>query len=192
MAEAIPSPFRDWGSLKDKAAGAGAVLLWVPSGPAAAIVKVLRQSAPPGTLFMTHALNPPGVELMEMTGGLWEGMVFPSILVADPVLIQAYDAVIRKYGPPGLEPGYLSYLGVAQAQVMTRLLVNQDAGTTREEVRRDFLGVDAAGTMLVSPGFGAGPPRAGAFFLARATRSGGWAPAGDPEEPSAARRDGRH
>jgi hypothetical protein len=173
---AIPQRFRDWSSLREPAQGANAVLLWVPSGPAAAIVRTLKPALPPETLFLTHALNPPGVGVMEMTGGLWDGMIFPSVLARDPVLSQAYDAIIQKYGPPGLEPGYLSYLGVAQAQVMTRVLVSHTVGTTREDVRKDFLGVDGQGTMLVTSGFGAGPPPEGASYLARASRARGWEP----------------
>jgi hypothetical protein len=176
---AIPWRFRDWASLKDPAQGAKAVLLWVPSGPAAAIVRVLKPVLPAETLFLTHALNPPGVGLVEMTGGLWESMVFPSILRRDPILLQAYDAIIQKYGPPGLEPNYLAYLGVAQAQILTRLLVSHRATTTREDVRRDFLGVDAHGTMLLAPSFGSGPPQAGASYLAKASRARGWEPVGD-------------
>ena len=171
---AIPWRYRDWAALKEPAQGAEAVLLWVPSGPAAAIMRVIKPVLPPETLFLTHALNPPGVELVEMTGGLWESMVFPSVLDRDPVLSQAYDAIIQKYGPPGLEPDYLTYLGVAQAQIMTRLLVSHTTSTTREAIRRDFLGVDAQGTMLMAPGFGSGPPQAQGWHLAKASRFKGW------------------
>lgn len=171
---AVPWRFRDWPSLREKVEGAEAVLLLVPSGPATAIVRVLKPSLPPETLFLTHALNPPGVELVDMTGGLWESMVFPAILERDQVLMQAYDAIIQKYGPPGLDPNYLSYLGVAQAQIMTRVLISQNSGTTRDAVRKDFLGVDAEGTMLVAPSFGSGPPQEGGSYLARASRSKGW------------------
>jgi ABC-type branched-subunit amino acid transport system substrate-binding protein len=177
---AVPYRFRDWASLREPAAGAEAILLWVPSGPAAAIVRVLKPVLPAETLFLTHALNPPGVELMDMTDGLWDGMIFPAVLDRDPALALAYDAIIRKYGPPGLSPGYLSYLGVAQAQIMTRLLASQTPGTTREAVRRDFLGVDSQGTMLTSPGFGAGPPPPGAAFAARAVRPASWEPVETP------------
>jgi hypothetical protein len=176
---AIEPGFRDWGSLRDRAEGFGAILMWVPSGPAAAVVRVLKPAMGADTIFLTHALNPPGIELLEMTGGLWDRILFPSVLVRDPVLVQAYDAVIQKYGPPGLEPNYLSYLGVAQAQILTRLLATRTNGTTREAIRRDMLGVDGQGTMLAAQGFGAGPPPEASTFLARVSRTRGWEPVED-------------
>jgi ABC-type branched-subunit amino acid transport system substrate-binding protein len=175
----IEPGFRDWGSLRDRAEGFGAVLMWVPSGPAAAVVRTLKPAMPDDVLFLTHALNPPGLELLEMTGGLWDRIVFPSVLVREPVMAQAYDAIIQKYGPPGLEPNYMSYLGVAQAQILTRLLASRTNGTTREAMRRDMLGVDGRGTMLAAPAFGAGPPPADSSFLARVSRTRGWVPVED-------------
>jgi ABC-type branched-subunit amino acid transport system substrate-binding protein len=175
----IDQKFRDWVNFKDQAQGAAAILLWVPSGPAAALVRTLKPVLPKETLFLTHALNPPGVELWDLTTGLWEGMIFPSILFPDSIMVQAYDGVINHYGPKGLNPSYLSYLGVAQAQIMARSLMNLSPGNKNEAVRKALNAEDGGGTMLTNNVvFGTGLPPKSSAFLAVVTKNRNWKPLG--------------
>ncbi|MDR1656920.1 MAG: ABC transporter substrate-binding protein [Deltaproteobacteria bacterium] len=171
---AISSNFRDWNTVRERTAGARVLLLWVPSGPAVALLRAVKPSLPPETIFMTHALNPPGLELWEMTGGLWDRMIFPSVLTIEPLRLQAYDAVLQRYGPQGLTPGYLSYLGVAQAQILARTLINAEAGNKNQAVRTAFEAENGTGSLLTTTGFVTGPPPIEAAYLAMVSRSKGW------------------
>ncbi|MDR1308950.1 MAG: ABC transporter substrate-binding protein [Deltaproteobacteria bacterium] len=177
----IPVPlsasFRNWGDLEKDALGAGAILLWLPTGPAAAIVRTLKNRLPEDTLWMTNSLNSPGLEVTEMTGGLWEGMVFPAVLNPKSQITQAYDAVLHKYGPRGLTLDYQTYLGLAQAQVLARALISAPVTSRSQDLRQSLEEAGTSGTLLHLPQFKTGRPPLGAFYLAVATNNWGWRPA---------------
>lgn len=176
----IPVPlatnFRNWGELQKEAHGIGGMILWLPTGPAAAIVRTLKNRLPEDMLWMTNSLNSPGMEVTEMTGGLWEGMVFPSVLHPKSALTQSYDAVLYKYGPRGLTLDYQAYLGLAQAQVLIRALVAAPAGSGSSGLRQAIESVATDGTLLYSRGFKTGPSPKGSAYLAVATSNWGWLP----------------
>ncbi|MDR0355259.1 MAG: ABC transporter substrate-binding protein [Deltaproteobacteria bacterium] len=171
--------FRNWGELEDEAMGAGAVMLWLPTGPAAAIVRTLKNRLPEDTLWMTNSLNSPGMEVTEMTGGLWEGMIFPAVLSPKSSLAQAYDAILYKYGPRGLTLDYQTYLGVAQGQILVKALLNAPANSNSATLRQAFKEATSNGTLLYPSSFDIGKPPKGASYLAVATANWDWQPVPD-------------
>ncbi|MDR2368183.1 MAG: ABC transporter substrate-binding protein [Deltaproteobacteria bacterium] len=173
----LPTNFRNWGELERQAMGIGGIILWLPTGPAAAIVRTIKNRLPDDVLWMTNSLNSPGLEVTEMTGGLWEGMVFPSVLYPKSPLTQSYDAVLYKYGPRGLTLDYQAYMGLAQAQVLIRALVSAPPGGRAKELRQAIEAVDTGGTLLFARGFRTGPSPKGSAYLAVATANWGWVPA---------------
>jgi ABC-type branched-subunit amino acid transport system substrate-binding protein len=176
----VPIPlspnFRNWGELEKPAMGAGCLILWLPTGPAAAIVRTIKNRLPEATLWMTNSLNSPGIEVTEMTGGQWEGMIFPAVLKPNANITQTYDVVLNKYGPKGLTLDYQSYLGLAQAQVMIRALVNSSPHNNSTQLREAFANTTTDGTLLYAPSFKTGRPPLGAAYLAVATPNWTWQP----------------
>jgi ABC-type branched-subunit amino acid transport system substrate-binding protein len=176
----VPLPlspnFRNWGELESPAAGAGGVVLWLPAGPAAAVVRTIKNRLPEDTVWMTNSMNSPGIEVTEMTGGLWEGMVFPAVLKPKSAVTQSYDAVLNKYGPRGLTLDYQAYLGLAQAQVMVRAMMNAGRAGGSAGLREAFARTSSDGTLLHAPVFRTGPPPTGAAYLAEAASNWTWRP----------------
>jgi ABC-type branched-subunit amino acid transport system substrate-binding protein len=175
----LATNFRNWGELGKDALTNGCIILWLPTGPAAAIVRTLKNRLPEDTLWMTHSLNSPGLEVTEMTGGLWEGMIFPAILHPKSSVTQAYDAVLYKYGPKGLAVDYQSYLGLAQAQILVRALVASPTSGRSKELRQAIESVDTSGTLLYAPSYKTGPFPKSSAYLAVATNNWGWLPVED-------------
>jgi hypothetical protein len=176
----VPVPltinFRNWGELEKEAMGIGGLILWLPTGPAAAIVRTIKNRLPEDTLWMTNSLNSPGLEVTEMTGGLWEGMIFPAILSPKSSLTQAYDAVLYKYGARGMTLDYQAYLGLAQAQILVKALVASPENGRSKELRKAIESVDTKGTLLHAPNFKTGRASRGSVYLAAATSNWGWTP----------------
>jgi hypothetical protein len=168
--------YRDWGKLESEAMGYGGIILWLPTGPSAAIVRSIKNRLPDDVLWMTNSLNSPGMEVTEMTGGLWEGMIFPAILQPKSSLSQSYDAVLYKYGPRGLTLDYQAYLGLAQHQVLNIALIAAPAGGRQKELRQAIESVNTEGTLFYAPSFATGPSPKGSFYLAVATSDWGWLP----------------
>ncbi|MDR2387401.1 MAG: ABC transporter substrate-binding protein [Deltaproteobacteria bacterium] len=172
----LATNFRNWGELEKSALGNGGIILWLPAGPAAAIVRTIKNRLPEDVLWMTNSLNSPGLEVTEMTGGLWEGMIFPSVLYPKSALTQSYDAVLYKYGPKGLTLDYQAYLGLAQAQILIRALVATPAKAQSKSLRQALESVHTDGTLLYLREFKTGPPPKGSAYLAVATANWGWMP----------------
>jgi ABC-type branched-subunit amino acid transport system substrate-binding protein len=175
--KALPTDFRHWASLEEELSGAGAAVLWLPPGPAAAIVRTLKVRLPKNMLWMTSSLNFPGYGLMELTGGRWKGMIFPSILSDDNSMNELYNFVLSKYGPKGLTYDYQSYLGLAQGQILVRALIDvpYDKPKKNQNIRDNFKVIGTQGTMFQFPSFKTGgPPEPSSAFLAEATENSLW------------------
>ncbi|MDR1086539.1 MAG: ABC transporter substrate-binding protein [Deltaproteobacteria bacterium] len=166
---ALPPEFRDWLSLAGQIGQAKAIFLWLPPGQAAAIVRTFKPRLGPETLWLTSSLNSPGQELTNMTGGLWENMIFSSILVPKQSIATAYDTVIRKYGLPGLNLDYQTYLGFAQGQLLARVLNSRDL----KDLKAVFPKTSAEGTLIYRPNLSNGNWEQN-FYLAQSDRQGGW------------------
>jgi ABC-type branched-subunit amino acid transport system substrate-binding protein len=175
----IANNFRNWGELEKEAMGIGGIILWLPAGPAAAVLRTLKNRLPEDVLWMTNSLNSPGQEVMEMTGGQWEGMIFPAVLSPKSSLTEAYDAVLYKYGPRGLTLDYQAYLGLAQAQVLVRGLQAAPINSRTAELRKALESVSTEGTLLYPLSLKTGPTPKGASYLAVATSNWGWVQAED-------------
>ncbi|MDR1546915.1 MAG: ABC transporter substrate-binding protein [Deltaproteobacteria bacterium] len=178
----VAAGFNDWASLAQPATGRGAVVLWIPPGPAAAVLRTLKPKLSGETLWLANAMLPPCQELDGLTGGTWAGVIFPATLAPktpDLRPYDAYDAVLRKYGPPGLSQDYQSYLGLAQGQILARVLqatAKADGGRLGDALRAGFQAVAAEGTLLTASGFAVGLPPDGSFYLAQALRRWEWRP----------------
>jgi ABC-type branched-subunit amino acid transport system substrate-binding protein len=168
----LPQNFRDWSSLKGSFPEAGAIILWVAPGPAAAIRRTMLRQVPSGVLWMTNSLNSPGREVSEMTAGAWDGMIFPAVLNPREEISESYDLVLRKHGLPGLNLDYQTYLGFAQGQIIARALM--DSSENRLGIASALGQVSAQGTILYRSRFVRAKPGPEDFYLARATRQAGW------------------
>ncbi|MDR1486564.1 MAG: ABC transporter substrate-binding protein [Deltaproteobacteria bacterium] len=175
--ESLGTDFRNWASLESNLKDVSAVVLWLPPGPAAAIVRTLKHRASKSILWMTSSLNFPGAKLSQMTGGRWNGMIFPSVLTADQSMREMYKFVLTKYGPPGLATDYQSFLGMAQGQLLVRALLDSEKNDARTNALRDnFKNQDVQGTLFYSTVLSAGPPNLNSLFLAEATSDYLWKP----------------
>ncbi|MDR2612428.1 MAG: ABC transporter substrate-binding protein [Deltaproteobacteria bacterium] len=168
--------FRDWGSLRESFPGAGAVVLWLAPGPSAAIRRIIGPLLGPDTIWMTHSLNPPGHELMSLTGGLWSGTLFPAILTASSEIPEAYSTVLNKYALPGLRLGYQSYLGFTQGQLLFKAI--DQAGARRQAtpggILRALKDTPSSGTLFAGKKLPSGPADPAGVYLAEADPLGGW------------------
>jgi ABC-type branched-subunit amino acid transport system substrate-binding protein len=170
--------FRDWESLKGSFPDAGAVALWTAPGPAAAIRRIVGPELGPEVIWMTHALNPNGRELMGLTGGLWAGTVFPAVLKPSDVIPEAYTLVIRKYALPGLRIGYRSYMGFTQGQLLAKgmALANDRGESTPGGILRALKEAPTNGTLYQGSRLPAGPADPAGAYLAVSDPTGGWHP----------------
>ena len=124
---------------------------------------------------MTSSVNPTNRNLVVLSGGAWNGMIFPSVLTPSQEIPKAYDSVIRKYGPVGLEGGYQTYLGFAQGQILARAFsLGSEAGAV--DLTRSLYNMKGFPTLLTEPvEFSRGNNRnAGGFYLGRAYGDGHW------------------
>jgi ABC-type branched-subunit amino acid transport system substrate-binding protein len=171
--------FRDWESLKSSMPNAGAVVLWTAPGPAAAIRRSLDHELGPDCIWMTHALNPTGRELMGLTGGLWAGTVFPSVLLPSGEIPEAYSLVLGKYALPGLRTGYRSYMGFTQGQLLTKAigLADDRQESSPGGVLRALKDISTSGSLYKGQKLPANSGDPAGAYLAVADSADGWRPA---------------
>ncbi|MDR3154807.1 MAG: ABC transporter substrate-binding protein [Deltaproteobacteria bacterium] len=172
----LSNHFRNWEALKESFPGAGAVLLWTAPGPAAAIRRVLDASLGNEVIWMTHSLNPPGQELIGLTGGRWAGMIFPAVLKPSNEIPEAYSMVLAKYALPGLRVGYRSFLGFTQGQLLAKAiaLAGDRSQNTPGGILRALKGLSTAGSLYQGSRLPDGPTDPAGAYLAVADNSGGW------------------
>lgn len=129
----------------------------------------------PDAIYLTSSVNPTNRNLVVLSGGAWNGMIFPSVLTPSREIPQAYDSVIRKYGPVGLETGYQTYLGFAQGQILARAFsLGSEQGTV--DLTRSLYNMKGFSTLLAEPvEFSEGRNmNASRFYLGRAYGNGHW------------------
>ena len=170
----INPDFSDWDYLSRHIQGAQAVIVWLSQGGSAAFLKAAK-SRHPEAIYLTNSVNATNRNLVVLSGGAWNGVVFPAVLKPSSEIPPAYDAVVRKYGPVGLDGGYQTYLGFAQGQILARALSLASGRDSRNLTRNlyDMKGfptllaaeVDYAPSRHVNPG---------SFYLGQARGNGHW------------------
>ena len=170
----INPDFGDWPFLAQHVQGSGAVIIWLTQGRTAAFVKAAK-TLTPEAIYLTSSVNPTNRNLVIMSGGAWNGMIFPAVLAPSQEIPKAYDTVIRKYGPVGLEGGYQTYLGFAQGQILARAF-SLDSGAGPADLTRGLYNLRGFSTLLAEPAeFSSGRHMdAGRFYLGRAYGNGQW------------------
>jgi ABC-type branched-subunit amino acid transport system substrate-binding protein len=171
--------FRDWESMRDDFPDAGAVMLWTAPGPAAAIRRSLGRDLGPEVIWLTHALNPTGRELIGLSGGLWSGTIFPAVLLPSAEIPEAFSSVMGKYALPGLRAGYRSYLGFTQGQLLAKAvgLAEDRQDPSPAGVLKSLKEITTAGSLYRGQKLPSGPNDPAGAYLAVSDNSGGWHPA---------------
>jgi hypothetical protein len=172
----LPSEFRNWGELSTLLPNAGTIILWTPPGPSAAIKRVLSKTMAPDVLWLTSSLNPPCREIISVSGGSWEGMVFPSILSPSKEIPEAHRAVLEKYSPPGLKSDYPAFMGFAQGQLLVKALakVGRIGPEAPLEILKTLKETNLSGGVIAGERLPQGPGDPGGAYLAISDRNGGW------------------
>lgn len=93
----INPDFTDWPYLADYVGKAGAVIIWLAPGPSAAPAKVAK-ARNPEAIFLTGSLNATNGKPVALSGGAWNGIIFPAVLRPSREIPEAYGSLIRKYG----------------------------------------------------------------------------------------------
>ncbi|UQZ90317.1 hypothetical protein C4J81_14330 [Deltaproteobacteria bacterium Smac51] len=176
--------FVDWSYLVDHVESGGAVIVWLTHGPAAAFVKAAR-SRMPEALFLTNSLNATNRNLVVISSGAWNGIIFPAVLKPSQEIAPAYENLFRRYGPKGLDISYQAYLGFAQGQVLARAL-SLDTGQSKTNLSRHLYDMKGFPTLLSAPvhyqpKMHMAPDL---FYLSQAYGNGHWGPAPDPSTKS--------
>jgi hypothetical protein len=166
----VSDTLRDLKGLATPLKEAQAILLWLPPGQSAAVVRAIKPFLPPETMWLTKSLNSPSRELINLTNGHWSGLIFASVLKPQAEIEPSYNLVIRKYGLPGLSLDYQTYLGFAQGQILARALNNQGRGNLKTALTK----VSTVGTLFGDSNNFQSPKRP--FYLAISDRQGGWSP----------------
>lgn len=114
-----------------------AILLLTTSGPTAEFVKLFREAGGASQL-MALSINDPN-SIIKSTGiknahGLSITTVFPSPTRTDYPVIKAYQAALKKFGPPDAQPTLGGLEGYFAARVVVEGLKNAGANPTREKV----------------------------------------------------------
>ncbi|MGL4208659.1 MAG: hypothetical protein ACRCTY_04655, partial [Candidatus Adiutrix sp.] len=78
--------------------------------------------AVPQAVYMTSGLNATNRNMVIISGGAWNGIIFPAVLKPSQSIHSGYSSLIKKYGAVGLSESYQTYLGMAQGQVLARAL----------------------------------------------------------------------
>ena len=177
----VNSDFVDWPFLGDHVKQAKAVIVWLTPGPAAAFVKAAKEKLP-DAVFLTDSVNATNSNLVLLSGGAWNGVIFPAVLKPSDEIPAAYDALIRKYGPVGLEPGYQAYLGFAQGRILTRavgLAARAEGGPDLASALYQARGFSTL--LFAAVDYDSTNHRGrNLFYLARAYGNGHWEAAPDP------------
>ena len=166
--------FADWNYLSRHVDEAGAVIVWLSQGSSAAFLKAAKYRLPEA-IYLTSAANATNRNLVVLSGGAWNGVVFPAVLKPSAEISSAYDAIVRKYGPVGLDGGYQTYLGFAQGQILARALSLQTGRDTRNLARNlyDMKGFPTllAAEVNYAPSRHVNPD---GFYLGQARGNGHW------------------
>ncbi|MDR2340669.1 MAG: ABC transporter substrate-binding protein [Deltaproteobacteria bacterium] len=174
----LPPSFSEWKSLEAKLTDGSFIILWTNPGPSA-IIKRLLGPAFPDAVWLTNSLNSPDHEIMMMSVGNWEGTIFPSVLIPSNQISEAYWTVLVKYGLPGLNPDYQSFLGFGQGQVLARAMANATgsaSGSLQSALQRSLQSEDISGSLLSGTRLPHDPDDPGGAYLATVLPKGAWAP----------------
>lgn len=165
--------FNQWPFLAEYVETGGAVIIWLGQGHTAALIKAAK-ARKPDALYLTNSLNATNRNLVIISGGAWNGLVFPAVLTPSQEIPVAYEGLLRKYGPPGQDGGYQSYLGFAQGQILARAL-SLDGGHSVRDLSRSLFNMSGFPTLLAAPvNYEPGRQSAARFYLGRAYGNGQW------------------
>lgn len=166
--------FTDWPYLAEHIKGSGAVIIWLTQGRAAAFVKAAKAMTPEA-LYLTSSVNPTNRNLVVISDGAWNGVIFPAVLAPSGEIPGAYGGLLRKYGPVGLETSYQAYLGFAQGQILARAF-SLGSGSGAVDLNRSLYDLRGFSTLLAEPvDFSRGRNmNASRFYLGRAYGNGQW------------------
>lgn len=177
----IAPDFAAWDYLADHVKEAGAVLVWLNPGASAALVNAAKARRP-DTIYMTNSVNATNRSLVVISGGAWNGVVFPAILSPSRDISTAYADILRKYGPVGLDGGYQAFVGFAQGQILARA-TNLGLGQNRMNLTRNLYDMKGFPSLLSAPvnyALGRHVNR-DAFYLGRGYGNGYWEAAPAPK-----------
>jgi hypothetical protein len=169
----LKTGFNDWDYLAKRVEGAAAYVVRLPQGPAAAFLREAKKAGP-DQVYMTSALNATNRNLVSISGGAWNGVIFPAVLTPSRDIPAAYQELIKKYGVPGLADSYHTFLGLAQGQVLARAL--SLGAASGPDLPRGLYGMKGFSTLLSAP-VDYEPGRhisSKNFYLARAYGDGRW------------------
>ena len=166
--------FADWPYLAEHVGSASAVIIWLAPGQSAAFARAVR-SKNARTVFLTSSLNATNRNLVLLSNGAWNGTIFPAVVTPSREIPEAYNALIRKYGPVGLEGNYQSYLGFAQGRLLARAL-NLGLESGSMDLRQSLYKVNDFQTLFATPANYKPSRHAGGelFYLGRAYGDGFW------------------
>jgi len=167
--------FSDWEHLADYIQGSGAVIIWLSQGASAAFIRAAKNRMPEA-LYLTGSANATNRNLVVLSGGAWNGVIFPAVLKPSRDIPEAYEGIIRKYGPVGLDGSYQAYLGFAQGQILARALVLNQGPVGGTDLPRNLYDMKGFPTLLSAP-VNYNPGRhisEGLFYLGRAYGNGHW------------------
>jgi ABC-type branched-subunit amino acid transport system substrate-binding protein len=165
--------FSNWPFLAEHLDESRAVIIWLSQGHTAALVKAAK-SRNLDAFYLTSSVNATNRNLVVLSGGAWNGMIFPAVLSPSQEIPAAYDGLLRKYGPVGLDGGYLSYLGFSQGQILARAL-NLGAGQGSMNLPRSLYDSRGFPTLLAFPvDYAPGRHASPGFYLGRAYGNGHW------------------
>lgn len=170
----IAADFMAWDYLADHVKEAGAVLVWLNPGASAALVKAAKARRP-DAIYMTNSVNATHRSLVVISGGAWNGVIFPAVLSPSRDISTAYADILRRYGPVGLDGGYQAFLGFAQGQILARA-TNLGLGQNRMNLPRNLYDMKGFPSLLSAP-VDYAPGRhvnRGAFYLGRGYGNGYW------------------
>ncbi len=169
----INPDFNEWPFLAEYIETGGAVIIWLSQGHTAALIKAAK-ARKPDALYLTNSVNATNRNLVIISGGAWNGLVFPAVLAPSQEIPTAYEGLLRKYGPPGLDGGYQSYLGFAQGQILARAL-SLGGGPGVRDLSRSLFNMNGFPTLLAAPvQYAPGRQSAARFYLGRAYGNGQW------------------
>lgn len=175
--------FGNWPLAADHLKDAGAVIVWLSAGSAAALALAIRDISP-GKLLLSNSLNATHRNLVLISHGAWNGVIFPAVLRPSSDIAEAYAGLLHKYGPVGLQASYHAYLGFAQGQLLARALSLAPQGSSAADLRQALAGLQGFQTLFWTP-LGSQAPL---FYLARAYGNGYWEMA-QPLPPASAAAD---
>jgi len=176
----IGHDFAAWDYLAGYIREAGAVLVWLNPGASAALVKAAKAGRPEA-IYLTNSVNATNRNLVVISGGAWNGVIFPAVLSPSRDISTAYEGILRKYGPVGLDGSYQAFLGFAQGQILARA-TSLGLGRNQMNLSRNLYDMKGFPSLLSAP-VDYAPGRhvnRGAFYLGRGYGNGYWEAAPAP------------